>query len=350
MKFTTIQSSLFLSLLIAATLAFLWLVNDFLLPIFWTVVLAIVFTPVYRYFVQATKGRRSLSSLLTIFLIILIVIIPVYFIGVLVVQEAIALYLSITDGLAMEGFSLSDQIGQAGPVLERIGVDAVSLQEKATTFLETASAQIGTYAIEAGRTTAGTIFSLLLVVYLLFFALRDGADIGRRIIHVLPLGDKRERLLFDRFITIVRAMFRGTFIIAIIQGAIGLVLFLVVGLQSAILWAVVMTLFALIPAIGPAIIWVPIGMLLLLAGHTWEAIVVLAVGTLIIGMLDNILRPILVGKDAGMPDALVLLSVLGGLTIFGLAGIIIGPTITAFFLSMWQLFEHDYHDDLEQHG
>lgn len=350
MKFQSLQKGLFLSLLVIATAAFAWLVNDFLLPIFWAAVLAILFMPVYRYMLDYTKGRRALSSVLTIVIIILIVLIPVYFIGVLVAQEAVSLYLSLADGPADQGFNLDDQIMQASVLVERFGIDAYTVQERVASFLQSASAQIGTYALQTGRATANTVIMSLLVVYLLFFALRDGEEIVKRVVHALPLGNKKEKMLFERFAEIVRVMFRGTFVIALIQGIIGLVLFSIVGLESAVLWAVVMTLFALIPAIGPAIVWIPVGVLLLLVGSVWQGIVVLIAGFTIISMLDNVLRPILVGKRAGMPDVLVLLSVLGGLTLFGIAGIIIGPTITAFFLVMWQLFEHDYAKELKKHG
>jgi len=350
MKFETLQRSLFLFLLIVATAAFVWLVNDFLLPIFWAAVLAILFAPVYRYALNYTKGKRALSAILTIILIILVVLIPVYFIGVLVAKEAIALYLALADGPAAEGFNLTDQIMQASTVLERFGVNAFSVQAKVASFLQGVSAQIANLALEAGRATASVIFSSLLTIYLLFFALRDGEKIVKRVVYALPLGDEKEKVLLQRFVVIVRAMFRGTFLIAIIQGILGMVLFTLVGLQSAILWAVVMTLFALIPAVGPAIVWLPVGILLLMVGSVWQGILVLVVGFVVISMLDNILRPILVGHRAGMPDALVLLSVLGGLALFGLAGIIIGPTITAFFLAMWQLFEHDYANELKEHG
>lgn len=125
---------------------------------------------------------------------------------------------------------------------------------------------------------------------------------------------------------------------------------MVVGIESATLWAFVMALFALIPAVGPAIVWLPVGILLIATGDLWQGIAVLAVGSTLISLIDNLLRPVLVAKGAAMPDVLILLSVLGGLTLFGIAGIIIGPVITAFFLSMWQLFEHDYAKELKKYG
>ena len=349
MQFKTLQTGLFISLLALATGLFLWLIRDYVNPIFWAVVLTILFHPLYLRISRALKGKPSLSALITIGVILLVVFIPLYILGLLVANEAIALYQLFSDS----GNTPSSVLGQFQTLLSSLtqfGINVEALEGRVVAFVRDASAQIGFFALDIGRATAQTILATLLALYILFFTLRDGSAIMQRIKHALPLGDKKEEMLFARFISIVHAMFKGTFIIALIQGIIGGILFAVVGLPSAALWAFVMALLALIPAIGPALIWAPAGVLLLFSGSVWEGITVLVVGVLVISLIDNLLRPVLVGKEAEMPDVLVLLSVLGGLSLFGIAGIIVGPVITAFFLSMWQLFEHDYDAELTQNG
>ncbi|QSH39285.1 AI-2E family transporter [Candidatus Kaiserbacteria bacterium] len=349
MQFKTLQTGLFIFLLAAATALFGWLISDYIMPIFWAVVLTILFYPLHQRLYNYTKGRAALSSLLTIGSILIIVMVPLYILGALVANEAISLYINLTQG-DISSLTMLATIQNALVPLAQFGVDVESVQTNLVAFAQSFSAQIGTYALDIGRATAGTFISILLMLYILFFTLRDGKGILIRMMEALPLGDAKEKMLFERFVSIVHAMFKGTFIIAIVQGAIGGVLFMIVGIESAALWAFVMGLFALIPAVGPAIVWLPVGLLLLFTGSVWQGVTVLVVGATLVSLIDNLLRPVLVAKEAAMPDVLILLSVLGGLTLFGIAGIIIGPVITAFFLSMWQLFEHDYEKELKKFG
>jgi len=334
---------------VASTALFGWLISDYIFSIFWAIVLTILFHSVHMRIYEFVKQKAAIASLLTISFILIVVLVPIYMLGTLVANEAVSLYINLTqdDTTAMSMFAETSTI--LAP-LETFGFDTNEMEDKLVSFAQNFSAQIGTYAFDIGKATFNTVIGTFLMLYILFFTFRDGTTIGKRIMEALPLGDAKEKILFGRFVAIVHAMFKGTFIIALIQGLIGGILFLAVGIPSAILWAVVMGVFALIPAVGPAIVWLPAGLLLLLSGNTWEGVAVLIVGAVIISLIDNVLRPVLVAHDAAMPDMMILLSVLGGLSMFGVAGIIIGPVITAFFLSMWQLFEHDYEKELKQFG
>ena len=349
MQFKNLQTGLFILLLATATGLFGWLISGYIQPLFWAVVLTILFYPVHQRIYTYTKKRAGISALLTMAFILVVVLVPLYILGVLVTNEAIVLYNSFTQTNVSTTNLLSYVEVLLAP-LSQFGINVTSIQTQLVTLLQNVSTHLGNYALDITRATANTFIATLLMLYILLFTLRDGASISTRIMEVLPLGDVKERMLFNRFVAIVHAMFKGTFIIALIQGAIGGILFMVVGIESATLWAFVMALFALIPAVGPAIVWLPVGILLIATGDLWQGIAVLAVGSTLISLIDNLLRPVLVAKGAAMPDVLILLSVLGGLTLFGIAGIIIGPVITAFFLSMWQLFEHDYAKELKKYG
>jgi len=149
-------------------------------------------------------------------------------------------------------------------------------------------------------------------------------------------------MLFERFAQVSKATLKGTVVVALVQGSIGGVLFALVGIPAALLWGVAMTLLALLPVGGSAIIWIPAAIILFVQGNVVEAFIVVAVGSLIIGLVDNLLRPLLVGRDTGMPDYLVLISTLGGITWFGLSGFVIGPTIAALFITVWEMMGKDY--------
>ena len=181
-----------------------------------------------------------------------------------------------------------------------------------------------------------------LMLYLLYFFLRDGGKILDGMVRALPFGDERERHLLERFAEVSRATIKGTLAVGIVQGTIGGIMFWAFGIGAAVLWGVVMALFSIIPAIGPAFIWLPAAIILIANGQIIQGIVMIVVGSLIIGLVDNLLRPVLVGRDTQMPDYLILLSTLGGLTAFGISGIVLGPIIAAFFLSMWEMAEEEY--------
>jgi predicted PurR-regulated permease PerM len=169
-------------------------------------------------------------------------------------------------------------------------------------------------------------------------------------VRALPLGDARERYLLDRFAAVSRATIKGTLVVGIVQGGIGGIAFALLGIGAPVLWGVMMALLSIIPAVGPALVWVPAAVMLIVAGDYVGAGVLVAVGVFVIGLVDNLLRPILVGRDTQMPDYLILLATLGGLTAFGLAGIVIGPVIAAFFVSVWDMAAEEFNDESLRDG
>jgi predicted PurR-regulated permease PerM len=190
------------------------------------------------------------------------------------------------------------------------------------------------------------IFQFFVMVYTLFYFFKDGPHMLQRLMHLSPLGDNYELMLYERFTSTARATIKGSFIIGGIQGVVGGVLFLIAGVQGAFIWGVILALFAMIPGIGAFAVWLPIGIFLLLTGSLWQGITVLVVGTFVISLIDNILRPPLVGKDTQMHPVLILFSTLGGIVFFGMSGIIIGPVITALFLAVISIFDYFYQREL----
>jgi predicted PurR-regulated permease PerM len=182
------------------------------------------------------------------------------------------------------------------------------------------------------------------MVYLLFFFVRDGAVLVDRLVHVLPIGDARERRMFGKFAEVSRATIKGTGVVGIVQGALGGITFALLGFDGAVFWGVVMTALSILPAVGASLVWIPAAIWLFTTGAIAKGVILVAVGVLVIGLVDNLLRPILVGRDTKMPDYLILLSTLGGITALGLSGFVIGPIVASLFLAAWDMFAEDFRE------
>jgi predicted PurR-regulated permease PerM len=216
------------------------------------------------------------------------------------------------------------------------------LEEHAQSAAVAASRYIAQSALSIGQGTLRSAVFFFLMLYLLFFFLRDGPRMLESLVRALPLGDQRERLLLARFAEVSRATIKGTLVVGIVQGAIGGIAFALLGIGAPVLWGVIMALLSIIPAVGPALVWIPAAVMLIVGGDYVGAGVLIAIGVFVIGLVDNLLRPILVGRDTQMPDYLILLATLGGLAAFGLAGIVIGPIIAAFFVSVWDMAVEEF--------
>jgi len=355
---STVANRIFFGiLLIIVTAAFLWLIRHFLQPIFWAVALAIVFYPVHRMLRDKFGARRSLAAAVSVIVIVLVVVLPLTAIIGAMAGEATGLIQRITCDPTLpdcDKIDLSAAIAwaeQTQPLAleaaERVGIDRedlAGLQARLSDSAVVVSQYLAARAVSLGQGTLRLAVYFFLMLYLLFFFLRDANGIIEALVRALPFGDERERHLLSRFAAVSRATIKGSLVVGIVQGFIGGVLFATVGIGAPVLWGVVMALLSVVPAVGPSLVWIPAAIILLVQGHIWSGLIVIAVGALVIGLVDNLLRPILVGRDTKMPDYLILLSTLGGLLAFGLAGVVIGPIIAAFFLSVWEMAEEEYTD------
>jgi predicted PurR-regulated permease PerM len=338
-----LEEKSFLLLLAAVSLAFAWILWPFSGAILWGTVLAIVFAPLYRRLLRSTRQRQNLAALGTVTMILLIVILPLTVVGGLVIREAAGVYSKIESGeLDLEHFfrqAFETLPTWAAGILDHFGLTNLStVQERLSTELARGSQFIATQAINIGQNTFDFILSFFVVLYLLFFLLRDGDTISARIRHAIPLHPGQRRTLVGRFTTVIRATVKGTVVVAAVQGALGGLVFWFLGIQASLLWGAVMAILSLLPAVGAALIWVPTSLYLLATGAVWHGVALIAYGVLVISTVDNFLRPLLVGKDTRMPDYLVLVSTLGGIAVFGVNGLVIGPVIAAMFIVAWDLF------------
>ena len=340
-----VKRNLFFLVVALTTVAFFGLIGPFLLTCFWAAVLAIIFFNVYRRLRIQFRGHDSVAAGITTLLVVLFVIVPCALLGIALVNQAISLYGAVQDGTVNPNVVL-DYVDERLPRLTSrftdFGVEIEDVRQRVTQAVAQAGQFVANWAIGFGGSLLNIIIQFTLVIYLLYFFLVDGWAIERALVNNIPMGDIRERVLFRRFAQVARATLKGTLIVAFVQGAIGGVLFAILGIPAALLWGVVMMLLALLPVGGSAIVWVPAAIIMFVQGNVASGIIIVVVGTLIIGLVDNLLRPILVGRDTEMPDYVVLISTLGGIAFFGLSGFVIGPTVAAMFITVWQMMGRDY--------
>lgn len=338
-----LESKVFLTLLLFVSIAFVWILLPFYGAVFWAVILAIIFAPLQRRLIRRFPGKRNLTAALTLTTTLLVAVLPVGIIATLLVQEGALLYQRIQSGeLNLAGYIewAQDQLPPfAQQQLNRFGIgDVEDLLQKLSGLLMQGSQYLATQALSFGQSTFQFLVGLAVMLYLLFFLIRDGAGLVARIRLALPLASSQKLQLFEKFTQVVRATVKGNLVVAITQGALGGLIFWFLGIPSVLLWSVVMTFLSLLPAVGAAVIWTPVAVFYLLNGQIGKGVLLTLYGLCVISLVDNVLRPILVGKDTKLPDYLVLISTLGGLALFGLNGFVIGPLVAALFISSWGLF------------
>jgi len=211
------------------------------------------------------------------------------------------------------------------------------VQRKFNAVLTQGSELIATHTFNFGQDLFTLVISLFITLYLAFFLTRDGASIVRSIRMAIPLPPDHKQELLERFGTVLRATVKGNLVVALVQGMLGGLAFWVLGVNGALLWAVLMAALSLLPAVGAGLVWVPVALYLFAVDQVWQGAALVAWGVLVIGLADNVLRPLLVGKDTGMPDYLVLITTLGGIAAMGINGFVIGPTIAAMFVAVWHI-------------
>ncbi len=333
--------AIFFVFLALITALLLYVLSPFFYPIFWAAVIAGVFRPIHVRLKRKIINKPNLNATLSLAIVILIFIIPMVLIGTLLFQESAQIYSRIsekgTSGLQERVQGVIDGV-RHNRFVRNLNIDEQYLANKLS---EMASAGV-TFVFDSLKKWAQNvvlfIIMFVIMLYLLFYFIRDGDKLLGHCLVVSPLGRERTSLLYGKFISTTRAALKSTLILGGIQGAVGGFLFWITGIEAVLIWGLVMILAAMLPT-GSAIVWGPAGIIMLVTGHIWEGVVILVGGTLIVGTVDNVLRPFLIGKDISMHPVLIFLSTLGGLSIFGFAGFIIGPVIASLFTALWDIFE-----------
>ena len=338
-----IDEPTFLLLLFAVTLAFAWVLYPFYGAVLWAIIVAVIFSPVYRRILIAMPGRQNLAALLNVLLIIAIVILPLVLVATSLVKEASGLVSKVQSG----EFNIANYIQRifdALPTwvtgwLERFDLTNLSgLRDSLSSGLMKGGQILAPQALSIGMGTFEFVISFGIMLYLLFFLTRDGRYLANSIKEAVPLRHEQKTALFSRFADVVRATVKGGILVAMAQGALGGVAFWFLGIHAALLWAVLMAFLSLVPAIGAGLVWMPVAIYLIATGSVIQGVGLIIYGVVVIGLVDNLLRPFLVGKETKLPDYVVLISTLGGIDVFGLNGFVLGPLIAAMFMVTWEIF------------
>ncbi|MCX7285626.1 MAG: AI-2E family transporter [Novosphingobium sp.] len=329
-------------LLAVVTIGLALVVSEFAIALLWAVLAAILFQPLYRWILTLWPDSPNTAATMTLLIITVAFIMPAMIVTSLVVDQASGVFLQLRSG-EINFAQYFRQVHDALPdrlqtLLSRAGLGTFErVQLRLSEALSNSASMLTQRALAIGANAAAFLLAFGVSLYVTFFLLRDGQTLGRKVLVALPLELSIAERLGAVFVNVVRATIKGSGLVALVQGALGAITFSIVGLPAAMLWGMLMAVGALLPAIGPAIIWGPVAIYLFATGAFWQGAVVIGSGVFVIGLIDNILRPILVGRDAGIPDWLVLVTALGGIELLGLSGIVVGPLAGALFMASWQV-------------
>ena len=347
MRASKVQNILFFTIMIFVFLLFLYLLAPFFFPIFWAAVISSIFSPLYKYLNRKLHNPSAAAAI--IFLVVaVIIILPGSIIGSVMFGESMRMY----ESLDADGGNIENIVkGITGIVKDNAYVARLHINEQFWTekFSEIARTISNYIFINLKALTQNTfvfIVQFSVMLYTLFYFIRDGDKLLGKVVRVFSLGQEREKVLYERFVKAAKATLKVTLIIGGIQGTLGGLLFWFTGIQGPLMWGAVMIFTAIVPVVGCSIIWGPAGVIMLIMGHFWKGIIILAFGVLVISMVDHFLRPILIGRDVQMHPLLVFLSTLGGLSLFGFSGFIIGPIIASLLLAIWAMYEEFYRGTL----
>jgi predicted PurR-regulated permease PerM len=338
-----LQTRTLVWLVIAVSLAFFYILLPFYGAVLWATIIAIVFAPLYRKLLRRMKGRETWAALATLGIVTVIVILPLLMLTGSLLREGAGVVNRIQSG-ELNFAQFFQHIVEALPrpvidLLDRFGLaDMADVQRRIGDSMGRASQFFATQVLSIGQNTLDFLVSFFITLYLAFFLIRDGRALVLRIREAIPLRSADKQHLFSKFTTVTRATVKGNVVVAITQGALGGLAFWFLGIKAPVLWGAIMAFLSLLPAVGAAIVWLPVALYLLATGALWDGVGLIVYGVLAVGLVDNVLRPILVGKDTQMPDYLVLISTLGGMAVFGINGFVLGPVIAATFIAAWDIF------------
>ena len=325
------------------TILFLYLLKPFFFPIFWAAVIAGVFRPLYSR-INGKLNRPNLSTAILFLLIALIILLPAGIVGTLAFNESLRLYAALAPDTRHMDQNFQHLINTiaGNSIAHLFHINKALLIAKTTEVAQGITSYIFVHLTDLTQNTLGLLVKFAIMLYTLFFFVRDGDRFLRMAMKVIPLGMGREKFLYERFIVTARSTLKVTLIIGGIQGALGGIVFFATDIEGALIWGLLMILMAIVPVVGCSIIWAPAGILMLMTGHIWEGILILAVGFLVISTVDNLLRPIMIVKDVEMHPLLIFLSTLGGIILFGFSGFVIGPVVTSLLIALWEMYEEFY--------
>lgn len=345
-SFEKMQSIFFFGLIGILSIAILYLFAPFLYPIFWASVIAVIFYPIHTYITKKINNKTG-GALASVFLVFIIIFIPLSTLSALLVNESLDLYTKVSNSSIFQNpAGVSDWLAQTpfAPYVDQIRTEWTTYATKATQWI---SSFVFTSVTTITQNSLRFLIMFFIMIYTLYYFFKDGPHMLHRLMHLSPLGDTYEIMLYDKFTSTTRATLKSTLIVGGIQGFLSGLLFWITGIEGAFVWGVIMVIIAIIPAIGTPVVLIPAAIIMFALGNIWQGIALFC-GALLISILDNIIRPPLVGKDIQMHPLIVFFATLGGLVLFGISGFVIGPIIAALYISVMSIYSHYYKTELNK--
>lgn len=334
----------FFAVLVGVSAVAYFILKPFLVPFLVAAILAHLFGFIYRWFLRYTGERRGVSSALTCFVVALVILVPVVLISTLVVNEVEGVIKHFSgNGEGVKG-TIENTIQSVAslPVLKSLDIERLIDRDVIASAVRGVSQNTLAIVQSTYRSVAHLIFVIFIMFFSLFYLLIDGSKLLGKIMQLSPLRDEYENKLVERFNSISRATIKGSLLVSLMQGFIGGMLFWMTGVPSPVLLGIIMTVSSVIPSVGAGLVWLPAGVIMIAAGNTAGGIVILIIGGLIISTVDNIVRQKLVGRDTEMHPLIILFATLGGITLFGISGFIVGPIILSLFLALWEIYALEF--------
>lgn len=339
-----------LAMTIAFTILFFAMIWGFVEALLLAAVFSGILYPLYLWLERVLKGRSTSASLLTLLMALLVIVVPLLFLLVLVAEQAVEVTAKVQPWVEQqleESSDVAKSLPSWIPYAEKLEPYHEQISTKLGEFVESVAVYLGG---SLARLTQGTMvffLNLFIMFYAMFFFLISGPQLIQTFMAYMPLSQSDKDKMLQVGLSVSRATIKGSLIIGIVQGALGGIGFAVAGISSAVFWGAVMAVMSLLPGIGTALVWVPGVAYLLLSGHELAGILLMIWCAGVVGTIDNFLRPMLVGRDTEMPDLLILLATLGGLGLFGISGVVLGPILAALFMTVLAIYSRVFKDWLE---
>lgn len=350
MKTLTASRVVLLVIVLVISALFFVMIRYFLMAIFLAAIFSALSLPVYNRIDRLFRGHGNLSSAFTMMLLFIIVFLPLTAIAGIVAVQAYTISSSAVPWIQQqlqEPASYNAML-QSVPYYQEIMLYREEILQKAAEL----AGKIGGFlfnSLSAMTITAvNDLFLLFVFLYTMFFFLKDGKILLEKVIYYIPLAEADQHRLLERFLSVTRATLKGTMVVGLIQGSLAGFALHLAGIPSALFWGTIMTVLSVVPVLGPPLVWFPAAVYLAATGRYTEAAAVFLFCSLIVSQLDNILRPILIGRDTRMHELLIFFGTLGGLGLFGLFGFIVGPIIAALFITVWEMYGEAFNDYLKE--
>ncbi len=344
----TVNRTVLLLLVVAISAVFLQMIRHLLMALLMAAILAGLLARPYARLTDLFRGRRAAAAVVTELLLVLGILLPLGGLAGLVTAQAIKVGKNVEPWIR-ENLARPDDLShrlEALPFYDRLEPYRDDILQKAGQI----AGSVSNWLVDAvGNATVGTVqflFLFFVMLYALYFFLTNGRAVLERILYYLPLRDEDERRMLDRFLSVTRATLKGTGLIGLLQGALGAVAFMAVGIAAPVFWGAIMVILSVIPGLGVGLVWVPAAVWLAMDGRWLAAGGLVAWFVLVVGLVDNVIRPRVVGRDTQMSELLVFLSTLGGLSLFGALGLVIGPIVGALFVTVWEIYGEAFKDVL----